>query len=582
MKKITLFLFSLIIVLAICCGLYVKADSTITLTDGAQIRTEGEFQGLRFAASVDTLEGSTEHGFFVALGEHSLSDMTTAINAKAATVGANKLVKKATTGEDLEFAVTIYGITETYYASGITAVAYVYDDSVYTLSSIKVTRNIADIARSAYNATETPADLIATVAEATRVKVTHSDSSVEYFGEISDVTLAAGDTLDLARGTYNDALAIEVANVTVNGTNKDKGFNADGTRVDGVLETVINNSVLLYTGADNCTINGLTIKGSSMDDDNPAAKSWRESSQVDETGSTRLVASASQYGAGIVVFDSHNDVSIEYNKFAMISGSTYAIVDSCKDNVTIVDEKVTEYKLNSNRQKNLTISNNYIDFTAGTTYSCDIFFRGYVYNTTITGNYFVNAYNPGTNSFSYDHCIRLWRIGNGSTANTTLTISYNTFAHIKTNIAIDLGFAANSIMTTQTINIQRNVYGDYTRRGVRVCNVKDGETINITGNDMTISDENSANYAVLLSGGTTKSSTSAKLPNVNIKNNAFNGVVKLQFGFAAATNFAIDHNYYEGGSATFDGTVTTSILEAASVDPNADKYATYEAWEAAQ
>ena len=582
MKKITLFLFSLIIVLAICCGLYVKADSTITLTDGAQIRTAGEFQGLRFAASVDTLEGTTEHGFFIALGEHSLSDMTTAINAEANTVGANKLVKKATTGEDLEFAVTIYGITSSYYATGITAVAYVYDGSAYTLSSIKVTRNIAEKAREMYNASETPADIVTTVAEATRVKVTHNDSSVEYFAEISDVTLAAGDTLDLLRGTYDDVLEVEVANVTVNGTNKDKNFNSNGTRVDGVLETVLNNSILLYTGANNCTINGLTIKGSLMDDGNPATDSWRGSGKVDDKDATRLAASATQYGAGIVVFDSHNDITIKNNKFTMIEGSTYAIVDSCKDNVTMEAEVVTEYKFASNRQKNLTITNNYIDFTAGTAYSCDIFFRGNVYNTTISSNYFKNSYNPGTNSFSYDHCIRLWRIGNGSTANTTLTISNNTFAHVKTNIAIDLGFAANSVKTTQTINIQRNTYGDYTRRGLRICNMKNGETVNVSGNDMTISNENSANYAILISGGTAKTNTSDATPNINVKNNAFNGTVKLQFGFAAATNFAIDHNYYDGGSATFDGTVTTSKLEAASVNPDADKYATYEAWVDAQ
>ena len=582
MKKITLFIFSLVISFVLFCGLSAQADGTLSMVDGAQIRTEGEFQGLRFQASATSLDGTDEHGFYLAAGEHTLDAMRTAIEAGEATVGGRKLVKRSSTGEDLEFAVTVYGMDEaSEYAQVITAVAYIKTGASFTFDKA-VTRNIAEGVRELYNASETPAEIVATVAAATRVKVTGSDSSVAYYDEISDVTLAAGDTVDLLRGTYNDALVIEVANVTVNGTNKDKSLNADGTRVSGTFETILNNSVLLYTGANTCTINGLTIKGSLMDDGNPAAKSWRESSQVDETDSTRLAASASQYGAGIVVFDSHNDVTIKCNKFAMIEGSTYAIVDSCKDNVTVEAEVVTEYKLNSNRQKNMTITNNYFDFSAQTAYSCDIFFRGYVYNSTISSNYFKNNYTTGSDTFSYDHCIRLWRIGNSSTSNTTLTISNNTFAHTKTNIAIDLGFAANAVKTTQTINIQRNVYGDYTRRGVRVCNVKDGETINITGNDMTISDKSTANYAVLLSGGTTKSSESAKLPNVNIKNNAFNGVVKLQFGFAAATNFAIDHNYYEGGSATFDGTVTTSILEDASVDPNADKYATYEAWEDAQ
>ena len=107
MKKVTLFLFTLLVGLLVIGGFNVKASSVVTLTDGAQVRTSGEYQGLRFQASVDTLEGTTEHGFFIALGEHSLTDMTTAIEAESATVGANKLVKKATTGADLQFAVVI-------------------------------------------------------------------------------------------------------------------------------------------------------------------------------------------------------------------------------------------------------------------------------------------------------------------------------------------------------------------------------------------------------------------------------------------------------------------------------------------
>lgn len=150
MKKFILFVFSLIIGLAVFCGLYVKADSVITMTNGASVRTTGTYQGLRFEASVDTLEGSTEHGFFLALGEHSFSDMQTAINAKASTIGGNKLVKKAAEGTDESFAVTIYGIGNTNYVSDITAVAYVYNGSSYTLDKA-VTRNIAEVALNALN-----------------------------------------------------------------------------------------------------------------------------------------------------------------------------------------------------------------------------------------------------------------------------------------------------------------------------------------------------------------------------------------------------------------------------------------------
>ena len=113
MKKFVLFLFTLVIGFAVFCGLYVKADpSPLTMTDGAQIRTSGEFQGLRFEAAASSLEGVDEHGFYLAAGEHTLDAMRTAIEAGEATVGGNKLVKKSATGEALEFAVTVYGMDD--------------------------------------------------------------------------------------------------------------------------------------------------------------------------------------------------------------------------------------------------------------------------------------------------------------------------------------------------------------------------------------------------------------------------------------------------------------------------------------
>ena len=113
MKKGFLFIIALVFAFFAFCGFYAKADAiTLTMTDGASVRTEGTYQGLRFLASVDTLEGAFEHGFYIALGEHSLSDMRTAIEADSATVGGNKLVKRQALGEETTFAVTIYDITE--------------------------------------------------------------------------------------------------------------------------------------------------------------------------------------------------------------------------------------------------------------------------------------------------------------------------------------------------------------------------------------------------------------------------------------------------------------------------------------
>ena len=268
----------------------------------------------------------------------------------------------------------------------------------------------------------------------------------------------------------------------------------------------------------------------------------------------------------------------------MINNSKYAVVDNCEENVTIEDEVITEFKFNNNKNKNLDVSYNYIDFSAHTSYTCDIFFRGYVYNSNISNNYFKNSYSTSSKTFSYDFVIRLWRIGNSSTNNTTLSINNNVLNHTKTNIAVDLGFAANAVKTTTTININSNKFGDYSRRGIRVAYTKAGTTVNITGNEMNISSESTANYSILVSGTKVKTATTNVQPTLNISNNAFKGVVKLQFGFKGVGSYTIENNFYNNGSAnvTCDGTITSDMLTAASVDIASGEYATYEAWAAAQ
>ena len=262
MKKFVLFLFTLVIGFAVFCGLYVKADpSPLTMTDGAQIRTSGEFQGLRFEAAASSLEGVDEHGFYLAAGEHTLDAMRTAIEAGEATVGGNKLVKKSATGEALEFAVTVYGMDDvSEYAQLITVVAYLKAGGTFTLDKA-VTRNIANIAREDYNKTADPAEIISTVAEATRVKVTHSDSSVEYFGDTSEVTLAAGDTLDLTRGDYSNAFTINQNNVTLNGPFLNVGLDESGVRENDSIkgESTFSNRIQIAADVNDVIINGIKV-----------------------------------------------------------------------------------------------------------------------------------------------------------------------------------------------------------------------------------------------------------------------------------------------------------------------------------
>ena len=526
MKKITLFLFSLIIVLALCCGLYVKADSTITLTDGAQVRTEGEFQGLRFAASVDTLEGTTEHGFFVALGEHSLSDMTTAIEADSKTVGTNKLVKRATTGEDLEFAVTIYDIGSSYYTSGITAVAYVYDGSAYTFSSIKVTRNIADVARNAYNQTETPADLIATVAEATRVKVTHSDSSVEYFADTNEVTLAAGDTLELTRGDYTNALTVDVANVTINGLQKDVST-GKATTSRG-LES--NLSATVTVSANGLTLNGLKFSGTNV----------------------------------LALSGSVSNLTFT-NNMCNWTGN-YGIKDSGE--------------FASLHHSNLVFSNNTF-YGTNASYQRAFYVQGFIDDVSIT-NCLLKDKLSSINTSEY--AIRFDRIEDEG----ELLIKGNDFRYYGANYLIDLCYAHSESSNRVNVTIEDNTMSSGSStflqgNGIRVYYLKTGATVSILHNTKFAT---SAYYnAILLTDGNAANSTGGQQPTINIKFNKFyatndvekvakpaerndvaNNYTRIGLGVDAGTVINLDANYFSNSTSKYAYTSPTSASAASNTN----------------
>lgn len=149
-NKFSLLLF-IVLSLFFIVEINVHAAQAITMVDGAQIRTTGEYQGLRFSATASEafLEGST-HGFFVAKGEHSLEAMKNAIENDAERIGDNKLVNKVFEDDDLEFNLVIYGIPETSYKQDITVLAYILDENGYTFPTIAVTRNIAEVAVAAY------------------------------------------------------------------------------------------------------------------------------------------------------------------------------------------------------------------------------------------------------------------------------------------------------------------------------------------------------------------------------------------------------------------------------------------------
>ena len=263
MKKIVLGLFILLASFTLLfLGVKTNALSAPTMVTGASIRATGERQGLKFSASVDSLDGVTEHGFYVALGTHTQSDMATAINADANSVGGKKLKKVEVAGSDTTFHAVIYNIPEASYGQVITAIAYVSDGSTKTLSSEVMTRNIADIARGLYNTTSTydeDNNQVYTVANASRIKVIHSDSSINYYGSFASFSLAAGDTIELAKGTYSENVTISVNNVTVNGINS--GVHYDEAR--NLNESVMSGNITIAANTTNCTIDGLKFGGTS-------------------------------------------------------------------------------------------------------------------------------------------------------------------------------------------------------------------------------------------------------------------------------------------------------------------------------
>lgn len=246
MKKVFISLFICLgLVFVLLANVKVSAATAPTMIDGASVRTTGEHQGIKFSAHSDSL--GDKHGFFVALGTHTKDAIATAVAESETTVGGKKLRNVEVEGEDEDFHLVVYNIPSEKYGQLITALAYVKEGDTFKFATASVTRNIADVARDEYNNNETPEDLVSTVAEASKVKVTHSNSTVNYYGTLAaaiTATFAEGDTVDLVRGTYSDNLTVSVNNFTLKGNieynlkhNDTYSSSFRDTILDGVVTT---------------------------------------------------------------------------------------------------------------------------------------------------------------------------------------------------------------------------------------------------------------------------------------------------------------------------------------------------------
>ena len=539
MKKILLGLFVLISCFVLLfIGVKTRAVSAPTMVEGASIRATGEHQGLKFSATVDSLGGITEHGFYVALGEHTQSEMATAASADATGVGGKKLKKVEVTGEDTTFHAVIYNIPEASYGQVITAIAYVSDGSTKTFSSEVMTRNIADIARGLYNTTSTydeDNNQVYTVANACRIKVIHSNSTINYYDAFSRFSFAAGDTIELAKGTYSEALTIGVDNITLIGAAENVEINNSGVRTDGRDESELTKKITLSDDVDNFSVNGVKFKG---------------------TNAMELVGS-------------HNHITVKYCNLQFTGN--YGIKDTAAP-----EEEYTDVT-----NDNIVYTNNY-SYGKSIVYTRDFYLQGYTGNFKFIDNYCANGLVT-INSDGYDYVLKINRIKYGANIN----IKDNTFNHLGANYIIDIGSdMSTSDRIEATINIENNAFApSYTTmlggNGIRITYIGTNSNIGIIKN---YAFRVSSYYnTILLSSAGSPSSSYAQNPVINICYNKLYAEssesdlstnkptdrteldkrkINIALGFAKTqSNFNYSKNYYSGPESSNSAYTSNSVAE---------------------
>ena len=212
MKKILLVLLCIFFITFYSLTIKADVDCTVTIEEGASIRTTGN-QGIRFKASASALPAGSKHGFFLVIGEESKDDLVTAINSSQEKINNHKIVKKEIEGNSLEFSVVIYNIDSAHYEQDITALAYVeLSNGTYVFSNSSVTRDIMQVAEIAYksgNNASFIADLFHSKYTYTKYILGYGYSSVEELKDciLADFNTYAGKSYTL--GTLKDAAGTE-------------------------------------------------------------------------------------------------------------------------------------------------------------------------------------------------------------------------------------------------------------------------------------------------------------------------------------------------------------------------------------
>lgn len=130
------------------------STSNLIKIEGAQVRTEGEHQGIRFVGNIGTYDCTnvTKYGVAIAFGEVNVSNEF----HKDATINGKSVLIAETSAVDVNgnFYAVLYNIPEHRYVQNVTARAYVIDNGTYVYADSVSVRSLAEVTLKALNAGE--------------------------------------------------------------------------------------------------------------------------------------------------------------------------------------------------------------------------------------------------------------------------------------------------------------------------------------------------------------------------------------------------------------------------------------------
>ena len=255
----------------------INADEEKTVTAlGAQIRTEkiDEKYGIRFSFKTQNIDISEVNYFVTLITRYADKDDLTIENGldeendKVISIIADSFFEENIFVGSL---VKIPGekgerdfnpIEDELIARGVV----VLKDGTKIYSD-EITRNVVDVARNEYSLTDSPTDVINELARNRRIKVVHSDDSVDYYGTPANYTTAGqqdGDKVYFSKAAYiTTDFTISQNNMEFYGLYADEPINSEGERENEQYagESEFTKSIIIGSGVSNVLINGFKFSG---------------------------------------------------------------------------------------------------------------------------------------------------------------------------------------------------------------------------------------------------------------------------------------------------------------------------------